>query len=123
MVSPLAHYRVIDGRYNGRPARILFGDNASPQSGLALDDDPELLFNYNQRFLEIAISIQPRSALVIGGGAFTLPRALLDHFPNLKLDVVEVDPVLPPLARQFFGLPETERLMVYSQDGRQFINQ
>lgn len=123
VTSPLAHYRIIDGRYSGRPARILFGDQASPQSGLALDDDDELLFNYNQRFLEISLSVQPHSALVIGGGAFTLPRALLEHFPNLQLDVVEIDPVLPTLAHQFFGLPETKRLTIHNQDGRQFIDQ
>lgn len=76
--SKLSHYRIIDRVYNDRPSRLLLsGDKGAPQSGLALDDQTELLFDYNQRLFEVALSLEPKSVLVIGGGAFTLPRALL----------------------------------------------
>jgi len=119
--TDFAHYRVVEQTYDGRPARILYGDNKSPQSGLALDDDPELIFDYNQRFLEIALSVSPKRALVIGGGGFTLPTALINRFPWLKLDVVEIDPALPRIARSFFDLPDTDRLQIFSEDGRGFL--
>jgi len=119
--SEFAHYRVVEQIYDGRPARILYGDNKSPQSGLALDDNPELIFDYNQRFLEITLSVSPKRTLVIGGGGFTLPSALLRRFPWLKLDVVEIDPALPHIARDYFELPDTRRLRIFSEDGRQFL--
>lgn len=119
--SQYGTYRVVDMVYNDRRARMLFGDNNSPQSGVALDDNPQLLFGYNQRFLEVAMSIQPRSILVIGGGAFTLPMALLKHFPEAVIDTVEIDSLLPPLAHQYFALPNTPRHTIIAEDGRTFI--
>jgi hypothetical protein len=55
--TPYGSYKVVDTIYNGRPARMLYGAKNSPQSGIAFDDSPELLFDYNQRFLEIALSL------------------------------------------------------------------
>lgn len=121
VTTPYANYRIVDGRYNGRPARVLFGAGASPQSGMALDDGPELLFDYIQRFLEIAESLRPESILLIGGGAFTLPKALLEHFPDARVDVVEIDPELPQLARDYFSLPIDDHLHIYTEDGRHFL--
>lgn len=119
--SPFSQYRVVDMVYDGRPARMLFGDNDSPQSGEARDDDPTLLFSYNQRFLEIAKSSRPQRVLVIGGGAFSLPMALLDYFHDISVDVVEIDPLLVELARRFFTLKDDARLQIITDDGRRYI--
>jgi spermidine synthase len=120
--SKFAHYKVVDKVYDGRQARVLYGDHDSPQSGLAKDGDPELLFNYNQRFLEIAESIKPASILIIGGGAFTLPTAILERLPDTTIDVVEVDDILPEIAREYFDLPvDDPRLNIYISDGRVYI--
>lgn len=121
--SEFSRYKVVDMMYNGRQSRMLFAGNDTPQSGLAVDDDPELLFDYNQRFLEIALSIQPRRVLVIGGGALTLPKALLERLGGItRIDVVEIDPLLPDIARQYFGVPDDPRLHVLVGDGRLYIN-
>lgn len=116
-------YRVVDRIYNDRPSRLLLaGDKASPQSGLALDDNPELLFDYNQRLFEAALSLEPRSVLVIGGGAFTLPRALLRQLPEAQIDAVEIDAQLPRLARRYFDLKTDRRLKIITADGRDYID-
>lgn len=94
----------------------------TPQSGIAFDDDPELLFDYNQRLFEVACSVQPRSMLLIGGGAFTLPAAVVQRLPKATVDAVEIDPLLPELAREYFGLPDSPRLRVITQDGREYVN-
>lgn len=117
-----SRYRVIDRIYNDRPSRLLVGDQSAPQSGMALDDDPELLFDYNQRLLEVALSLTPRSVLVIGGGAFTLQKTIAERLSNVKVDTVEIDPVLPKLARKYFGLKRSRNLTVITQDGREYIN-
>lgn len=119
--SPYGRYKIVDTTYNGRPARVLYGNRASPQSGVALDDTPELLFDYNQRFLEMVMSHNPSSILVIGGGAFMLPIAAFHQFPGLSIDVVEIDPLLVKLSRDFFDLPNDKRLRVHVEDGAEFV--
>lgn len=121
--SELSRYRVVEAMYNGRKARVLYSGGGAPQSGLALDDDPELLFEYNQRFLEVAESIRPASILLIGGGAFTLPKALLERFHDIRIDVVELDQLLPKLAEKYFDLPSDPRLNIVIGDGRDYINE
>jgi len=120
--TAFSSYKVVDRIYNYRPARVLYGVGRSPQSGVALDDEPELLFHYNQRFLEIVISIHPKSILIIGGGAFTLPTYLFNRFEDMNIDVVEIDPELTAIAHDYFDLPHDERLTVINMDGRKYIN-
>lgn len=121
--SPYGTYKVVDGLYDGRPARVLFGDAKSPQSGMATDDEPELLFDYNQRFLEMVMSMQPKRILVIGGGVFMLPTAVFERFPSVHIDVVEIDELLVDIARDYFHLPIDPRMDIYIGDGRHFIEQ
>ncbi|MGH7218562.1 MAG: spermidine synthase [Candidatus Microsaccharimonas sp.] len=121
--SAFGSYKVIDTTYNNRPARVLFGSKGSAQSGVAKDDEPELLFDYNQRFFEIMASLNPKRVLVIGGGAFMLPIAAFHRFPKLTLDVVEIDPLLVKISRDYFDLPESKRLNVYIGDGAEYIAQ
>src|SRR6476469_4412698 len=85
------HYVVADTIYSGRPARVLYsGNHQAAQSGVAKDDNPDLLFDYNQRFIELVRGLLPKKILLIGGGALSLPKALLEEFPEVSLDVVEL---------------------------------
>lgn len=121
--SEFGDYRIVDMTYEGRPARVLFSGDHAGQSGIAMDEDPELLFDYNQRFLEIVESQRPGRVLIIGGGAFTLPTVLIERFPRIKVDVVEIDPLLYELSKQYFRATTDKRLRVFNQDGRSFINE
>ena len=114
-------YKVVDMQYVGRDARVLYGGGRSPQSGVALDDDPELLFEYNQRFMEMIISKRPKKILVIGGGVFMLPTAVINRFPDIAVDVVEIDGLLVDLARKYFDLPQTSRLKIFIEDGKTYL--
>jgi spermidine synthase len=116
------HYQVVDMVYVGRPARVLFsGQHSAAQSGVPTDDNPAMLFDYNQRFLELVGSLKPHSILLIGGGAFTLPMEILKYFPDTKIDVVERDPGLKDLAQKFFGLKKNKTLKIYFGDGREYL--
>lgn len=118
------HYAVVERQYEGRPARVLFsGSRRAAQSGIGLDDNPDLLFDYNQRLLELANGIYPQKVLMIGGGAFTLPMALVAALPEVIVEVVELDPGLEAIARQYFGLRSNDRLKLRFGDGRAFIEQ
>lgn len=118
------HYQVADTPYDGRPARVLYsGDGRAAQSGVAKDADPRLLFDYNQRFLELAEGVHPRRVLIIGGGAGTLATALLERMPGVRVDMVEPDSGLTKLAYDFFGLPVDESLRIFHTDGRSFLRE
>ncbi len=107
---------------NGRKMRVLTTDAAGTQSGAYLDSD-ELPFEYSKLF-HIAIHFQPdlSRALMIGGGAYSYPRAFLKKFPNASIDVIELDPKLTELARMYFDLRDDPRLHIFHEDGRMFIN-
>jgi spermidine synthase len=116
------HYEVVDMLYEGRPSRVLFsGQRNAAQAGVALDDEPDLLFDYNQRLLEIASSLYPNSILIIGGGAFTLATALVTALPESSIDVIEIDPALTQLAKTYFGLADSPRLNIINTDGRSYV--
>lgn len=121
--TPHGHYQVVDMLYGGRPARVLFsGQRTAAQSGIATDDNPDLLFDYNQRFYELVTGVLPRRVLVIGGGMYTLPMALLNALPSVRLDVVELDTGLREIASKYFGLVENPRLRITHDDGRAFLD-
>lgn len=120
--TALEHYQVVERIYEGRPARVLFsGPKRAAQSGIGLDDDPDLLFDYNQRLLEIANALYPQRILVIGGGAFTLPMALVAALPNAEVEVIELDEGLQSIATDYFGLQSNDRLHLAYGDGREFV--
>ena len=119
--SEYGTYRIVDLVYNSRPSRILYGADSSPQSGLALDDDPELLFDYNQRFMEIIMSQQLQSLLIIGGGTGTLATAAHNLFPNLVVDVIEIDELLVELGYKFFNLPQSSRIHPIIDDAYRYL--
>lgn len=116
------HYQVVDTLYDGRPARVLYsGERHTAQSGVAKDDKPDLLFDYNQRMFELVTNLVPGRILLIGGAVETLPIALLDALPDVMIDVVEPDEGLTKLAYDFFDMPVTERLRIIHTDGRSFM--
>jgi spermidine synthase len=50
----------------------------------------------------------PKRALLIGLGGGAMVHALHAYDPHLELDVVEIDPVVVRLARQYFGVKALE---------------
>jgi spermidine synthase len=120
--SEFEHYQVVDMVYIGRKARVLFsGQQSAAQSGVADDDNQDLLFDYNQRFLELVSTLRPKRLLLIGGGAYTLPMALINSLPDIHVDVVERDPELLEIAEEYFGLKPNKRLSIFHGDGLKFL--
>ena len=56
--------------------------------------------------------------LVIGGGGYSLPRYILSHSARLRVDVIEIDPKVTDIAREYFFLDEAERAHGEEGDGR-----
>jgi spermidine synthase len=120
--TELDHYQVIDTIYEGRQARVLYsGQRHTAQSGVATDGNPDLLFDYNQRFVELLGTVPARRLLLIGGGAYTLPLALVNMYPEIQVDVIELDPGLKSLAEKYFGLTPSDRLNIVHADGSKYL--
>jgi spermidine synthase len=118
----LIHYQVVDTIYNNRPARVLFTENRlAAESGIALDKKDELLFDYNERFMEIIRGLKPKRVLLLGGGAFTLPRAINKEYPNIHLDIVELDPELYKISKKYFGFKPKVNTFVHITDALDFL--
>ena len=108
--------------YEGRQARVLFsGPGHTAQSGIALDDNPRLLFDYNQRFLAIAAQLNPSRILVLGGGTLTLPLALTRFLPRARVTAVEINSDLIKLATKYFGYKHDARIKVVETDAYRYM--
>jgi spermidine synthase len=64
----------------------------------------------------------PRHVLIIGLGAGSLTKFIWRGLPQTKITVVEINPQIPLIARQFFKLPEEDdRLKIRIADGADCI--
>lgn len=64
-----------------------------------------------------------KSTLLIGGAAYTYPMHYLQKYSDKTIDVVEIDEKTTQIAEEQFGLNTSdERLNIYTQDGRSFLN-
>ncbi|CAI9271358.1 unnamed protein product [Lactuca saligna] len=70
---------------------------------------------------KMALSGTTVRAVVIGLGAGLLPMFLHGCIPFLKVEAVELDPVVVGLAKDYFGFIEDERLKVHITDGIKFV--
>jgi spermidine synthase len=112
-------------RAHGRAGtlRLVLDDRAQ---GYQDPDDPTWLgAPYLGVFLAIAERLVPEEAtpriLCLGGGCYTLPRALLASIPRAHVDVVEIDPVVTRAARERLGLAAEPGFAVFHEDARTFV--
>ena len=77
------------------------------------------------RVLPVAFAFieQPQRVLVVGLGGGTIPTFLRKHFPELRIEAVDIDPGVVEVAKTHFGFREDARMRAYVEDGRKFIEQ
>src|SRR4029079_7984087 len=71
--------------------------------------------------LGLASNPRAKNVLFIGLGGASAPKRFWRDFPDLDLQVVELDPVVADVAYEDFHLPRSPRLKVDIQDGRRFL--
>lgn len=92
------------------------------QSRVNMEDLHQHMLEYSEMtFCGLLYQPQPQKMLVLGLGGGVIPREMRYYFPNLQIDVAEIDPDIPPVAEKFLGFKEDENLKVYVDDGRMFI--
>ena len=110
-------------RFQEKEARFLYLDR-STEGGIFLESD-ELPFAYTRYYsLYKIVNPQAEKALFLGGGAYSNPRKILLEKNNIqRVDVVEIEPALYSLARQYFKLPVETRLFNHLTDGRRYLRE
>lgn len=94
------------------------------QTRINLDRPADLALIYARLLLAPLIwNPDPSRILMIGLGGGVLPRFLNEVYPDIGIDVVEVDARVTELARRYFGFKESPRLRVFEKDGRAFVKQ
>jgi spermidine synthase len=102
--------------------RYLRFDNTY-QSGMIIDRPFATAFEYADIFhLLRAYNPQARNVLFIGLGGGSSPKRLWRDFPDLRMQAVELDPVVVDVAYRFFELPRDDRLRVATDDGRRYLD-
>lgn len=94
------------------------------ESAMYLDGNTELVFPYT-RFYRLSQHFAPdaKRALMLGGAGYSSPRDFLRRNPDATIDVVEIDPGMTQVARDYFNLTDDPRLGIIHEDGRVFINE
>ncbi len=118
-----AHYVIKTTPYNGEQIRGLQTGPRGIQSGVRIDGSSQPVFWYAKELARISLEKQPKSVLVLGGGAFTLPEYLGEKLPDAQIDVVEIDPKLEAIAEDYFYFTKPRNVELIFADARSFINQ
>jgi len=102
--------------------RYLRFDNTY-QSGMPLARPFGTSFQYSDYF-HLALAYKPdlRDILFIGLGGGSSPKRLWRDFSDLRIQAVELDPVVVDVAYRFFELPRDTRLDVAVDDGRRYLD-
>jgi spermidine synthase len=103
---------------------LRFGKQGTRQSVVKPGDLNYLGLPYaKSAMIGLAFAQYVERILVIGVGGGSIPMFLRQHYPSAHLDVVDIDPQIIVLAKQYFNLVEDDLLHAHAQDGRAFIEQ
>jgi spermidine synthase len=93
-------------------------------SAMDRSDPTRHVFSYTRYFhlpyLFVEDPDQIDRVLFVGGGGFTGPRRFVEEY-DAHVDVVELDPEVIHVAREYFGVEESDQLDIHQGDGRRFL--
>jgi len=107
-----------------RPVRAMVLDHLV--HGASAQSEPDIMYTDHAAVLEaLARIMRPSdafSAYFIGGGTYSIPRKWQGNFPQARLSVSEIDPVVTQIAAQNFWYNPTGADIIH-QDARSHLNQ
>ena len=115
-----SNLHIFDRTYGTTTYRFLKNDINN--SSAIIPGSQDIVFPYAQ-FADVFMSNKPdaKNYLVLGGGSYTIPRAIHYRYPTLPITVVETEGRLYSLAKEFFELPDTSLITNYEMDARVFL--
>ena len=103
--------------------RYLHLGSATIQSGMRIADPDELVLAYTRTMMAFLLFVrEPQRIVSVGLGGGSVNKWLYRHFPRARQTVVELNPRVIAVARQYFGVPQDDaRLEVIQADGARWI--
>jgi len=81
-----------------------------------------LALPYSQVMMGVLPIVEnPKRGLILGHGGGSLAKWLGENWPDLELDVIEMDPSVVLAAERYFGYTPPSNHHVYVQDARKFL--
>ena len=116
--TPYQELRVVDSG----PERTLYLGGAR-HSAMDREDPTRHVFAYTRYFhLPLLMTDDVDRVLFVGGGGFTGPRLFAAMY-DVHVDVVEIDPVVVRVAREYFDVEEGPDLEIHVADGREYLRE
>ncbi len=102
--------------------RNLYMDGDILQSCMLQGDPTGLYLDYSQAMMcALLFQPAPQKVLLVGLGGGSLVKFLLEFCPAARLDVAEINTEVVRVAREFFLLPEDERLRIINAPGEEVV--
>jgi spermidine synthase len=105
--------------------RCLHLGSETIQSAMRLSDPVELVLSYTRSMMGFLLfNPEPRRVVNVGLGGGSVAKWLHRHVPQAEQVVLEVEPRVIAIARQFFSVPpDDERLKILAADGARWVAQ
>jgi len=102
----------------GNIRKLLSGHGmCQEQCGIDISDLRLHFFDYSFLSMYSFLFVPaPTNVLVVGLGGAVIPREFLYYYPDIKIDIIEIDPDMVKIAKDFFFFEETSNVNVYLGD-------
>jgi spermidine synthase len=117
------YYRIQVVDYPAKGRRCLhFSKSRGIQSSMILADPARLDLKYSQTMIAaLALHPDPRDVLLVGLGGASIPKFLQKYYPELELDIVELDPDVVRVCQDYFEFRGNAKTRVFVMDGRMYL--
>jgi spermidine synthase len=117
------YYRIIVEDYPQVGRRcLLFSRTRGIQSSMIIASPNDLDFRYTKSMMAaMALHPNPKNILLVGLGGASIPKYIQAHWPEAKLDIVEIDPDVVKVCQQWFEFKPAANTRIITMDGRLFI--
>ncbi len=107
----------------GRQVVALQSDVSTFQGAVFTDNDNDLVFDYLKYYrLAEVFNTNIKKGLMIGGGVYAFPKDFVRRLPDSTIDVVDIDPEIISIAKEYFNYKDDIRINPIVADGRIYLN-
>jgi spermidine synthase len=93
------------------------------ESQVDLERPDDLLIEYTRyMFLSYLFRPNPEKVLIVGLGGGSMVHFLQRHDPKVKVDVVEIDPMIATIADRYFGVRTGRNVTINVGDGLEYLS-
>jgi len=113
--------RVVDYPDEGRRC-LHFSKSRGIQSSMQLDDPTALDLRYSKSIVaSLALHPAPKDVLLVGLGGASIPKFIGSHWPEVRLDILEIDPDVVTVCQEYFAFKGGPQMRVIVMDGRMYL--